>query len=56
MDVVASGANALLHDAPSGARLRVTGTRLSVFFGPTAQDEDVDAVVTAVNYAFHATP
>ena len=30
--------------------------RLSVFFGPTAQDEDVDAVVTAVNYAFHATP
>jgi hypothetical protein len=30
--------------------------RLSVFFGPTAQDADVDAVVTAVNYAFHATP
>jgi hypothetical protein len=30
--------------------------RLSVFFGPTAQDADADAVVTAVNYAFHATP
>ena len=29
MDVVATGANALLHDAPSGAQLRVTGTRLS---------------------------
>ena len=29
VDIVASGANALLHDAPSGARLRVTGTRLS---------------------------
>ena len=31
-------------------------SRLSVFFGPTAQDADADAVVTAVNYAFHATP
>jgi hypothetical protein len=30
--------------------------RLSVFFGPTAQDADADALVTAVNYAFHATP
>jgi hypothetical protein len=30
--------------------------RLSVFFGPTAQDADADAVVTSVNYAFHATP
>ena len=29
IDIVASGANALLHDAPSGAQLRVTGTRLS---------------------------
>lgn len=29
VDVVATGANALLHDAPSGAQLRVTGTRLS---------------------------
>jgi hypothetical protein len=29
---------------------------LSVFFGPTAQDADADAVVTSVNYAFHATP
>lgn len=29
---------------------------LSVFFGPTAQDADATAVVTAVNYAFHATP
>ena len=29
---------------------------LSVFFGPTAQDTDADAVVTSVNYAFHATP
>ena len=29
---------------------------LSVFFGPTAQDDDVDAIVTSVNYAFHATP
>jgi hypothetical protein len=30
--------------------------RLSVFFGPTAQDANATAVVTAVNYAFHATP
>jgi hypothetical protein len=30
--------------------------RLSVFFGLTAQDADADAVVTSVNYAFHATP
>ncbi|MDQ2766556.1 MAG: hypothetical protein M3Y30_05310 [Gemmatimonadota bacterium] len=30
--------------------------RLSIFFGPTAQDANADAVVTAVNYAFHATP
>lgn len=29
---------------------------LSVFFGPTAQEADADAVVTSVNYAFHATP
>jgi hypothetical protein len=29
VDIVASGPNALLHDAPSGAQLRVTGTRLS---------------------------
>jgi hypothetical protein len=29
---------------------------LSVFFGPTAQDADADALVTSVNYAFHATP
>ncbi|HEV7703620.1 MAG TPA: hypothetical protein VGO46_04970 [Gemmatimonadaceae bacterium] len=30
--------------------------RLSVFFGPTAQDADANAIVTSVNYAFHATP
>jgi hypothetical protein len=30
--------------------------RLSVFFGVTAQDADASAVVTSVNYAFHATP
>jgi hypothetical protein len=29
---------------------------LSVFFGPTAQDADTDALVTSMNYAFHATP
>ena len=29
---------------------------LSVFFGPTAQDADANAVVTSLNYAFHATP
>jgi hypothetical protein len=29
VDIVATGANALLHDVPSGAQLRVTGTRLS---------------------------
>jgi len=30
--------------------------RLSVFFGVTAQDANATAVVTSVNYAFHATP
>lgn len=29
---------------------------LSTFFGPTAQDANASAVVTSVNYAFHATP
>lgn len=29
---------------------------LSTFFGPTAQDANAVAVVTAVNYAFHSTP
>jgi hypothetical protein len=39
-----------------GAVVGAQAARLSVFFGPTAQDADADAVVTAVNYAFHATP
>ena len=30
--------------------------RLSTFFGPTAQDANAVAVVSYVNYAFHATP
>ena len=30
--------------------------RLSTFFGPTAQDASATAVVSYVNYAFHATP
>jgi hypothetical protein len=39
-----------------GAVVGAQAARLSIFFGPTAQDADADAVVTAVNYAFHATP
>jgi hypothetical protein len=39
-----------------GTVVGAQAARLSVFFGPTAQDADADAVVTAVNYAFHATP
>lgn len=32
------------------------GAHLSTFFGPTAQDASASAVVSYVNYAFHATP
>jgi hypothetical protein len=54
-----STANTLLPNnfmpAYSGA-VGAQAAHLSVFFGPTAQDADADAVVTSVNYAFHATP
>ena len=54
-----STANSLLPDnfLPQYAQfVGVQAAHLSTFFGPTAQDASASAVVSYVNYAFHATP
>ena len=54
-----SAANSLLSDnfMPTyGSVIGPQAAHTSVFFGPTAQDADAKAIVSYVNYAFHATP
>jgi hypothetical protein len=54
-----STANSLLPDnflPQYGQFVGTQAAHLSTFFGPTAQDANAVAVVSYVNYAFHATP
>jgi len=54
-----STANSLLPDNFLPQYSQFVGSQaahLSTFFGPTAQDANAVAVVSYVNYAFHATP